>query len=119
MKKTLVLGASPNPLRMSNMVTQQLKNYGYEVIPLGIRKGEIAGLDIEVERADYSDIDTITLYLNPSLQKDYYNYILNLQPQRLIFNPGTENYELAKLAREKGIHVEIGCTKVMLSLGHY
>ena len=101
------------------MVTQQLKNYGYEVIPLGIRKGEIAGLDIEVERADYSDIDTITLYLNPSLQKDYYNYILNLQPQRLIFNPGTENYELAKLAQEKGIHVEIGCTKVMLSLGHY
>jgi hypothetical protein len=53
------------------------------------------------------------------LQKDYYNYILNLQPQRLIFNPGTENYELAKLAQEKGIHVEIGCTKVMLSLGHY
>jgi predicted CoA-binding protein len=119
MKKTLVLGASPNPNRMSNMVTQQLKSLGHEVIPLGIRKGEIDGLDIETERADFQDIDTITLYLNPNRQKDYYEYILNLKPRRIIFNPGTENFELVKLARDRGIEPLLACTKVMLSVGQY
>ena len=119
MKKTLIIGASPNPQRMSNIVTQKLHALGHEVIPLGIRKGEINGLEIKLQRADFQNIDTITLYLNPTLQKDYYDYILSLKPKRLIFNPGTENFELAKLAKENGIEAIIGCTKVMLSLGQY
>lgn len=119
MKKTLVLGASPNPARMSNMVTRKLISEGHEVIPFGIRRGEIEGLKIETERPDLKNLNTITLYLNPTRQKEYYNYILGLKPKRLIFNPGTENFELFKLAKDAGIEPIMACTKVMLSIGNY
>ena len=119
MKKTLVLGASPNPNRMSNIVTKRLKQEGHEVIPIGIRQGEIDGLDIELNRVEVPNLDTITLYLNPTRQEPYYDYILGLKPKRLIFNPGTENFELMKLAKDEGIEPIMACTKVMLSIGNY
>ena len=119
MKKTLVLGASPNPARMSNMVTKKLISEGHEVIPFGSRKGEIEGLEIETEQPDLKDLDTITLYLNPARQKEYYDYILGLRPKRLIFNPGTGNFELFKLAKDADIEPIMACTKVMLSIGNY
>ncbi len=118
-KKTLVLGASTKPERVSHTAVKRLKNAGHEVVPQGIRAGAVAGIDILQGQPDVQDIDTITLYLNPQRQEEYYDYILGLKPKRIIFNPGTENPELAKLAREQGIEVEIACTLVMLSLGVY
>lgn len=119
MKKTIVLGATPNPERYAYQATKKLKKYGHEVIPLGIRKGEIEGIKIENNTPQYESVDTITLYLNPELQKPYYDYILSLKPKRIIFNPGTENVELVRLAKEKGIETEFACTLVMLSIGNY
>ena len=119
MKKTIVLGATPNPDRYAYQATKKLKKYGHEVIPLGIRKGEIEGIKIENNTPQYEGVDTITLYLNPELQKTYYDYILSLKPKRIIFNPGTENFELIRLAKEKGIETELACTVVMLSIGNY
>lgn len=119
MKKTLVLGASNNPSRYSYRATRMLTQHGYEAVPVGIKKGNIAGIEIINDTPESDDIDTITLYLNPERQKQYYDYILSLQPNRIIFNPGTENYELAKLAKEQGIETEIACTLVMLSTGQY
>ena len=119
MKKTLVLGASTNPSRYSNIAVNRLKNSGHEVVPVGIRQGAIAGIDILNGEPDVEGVDTITLYLNPTRQQPYYDYILGLQPKRIIFNPGTENAELVKLAREKGIETEIACTLVLLSMGTY
>ncbi len=119
MKKTIVLGATPNPDRYAYQATKKLKKYGHEVIPLGIRKGEIEGIKIENNTPQYEGVDTITLYLNPELQKPYYDYILSLKPKRIIFNPGTENFELIRLAKEKGIETELACTLVMLSIGNY
>jgi hypothetical protein len=57
--------------------------------------------------------------MNPTNQKPYYDYILSLNPKRIIFNPGTENYELEKMAEEKGIEPVEACTLVMLSIGQY
>ncbi len=118
-KRTLVLGATPNPQRFAYMAVQRLLAYGHEVFPVGIRKGQAAGIDILNGQPAIESVDTITLYLNPDHQRPYYDYILGLQPVRIIFNPGTENPELMRLAQERGIAVEVACTLVMLSLGVY
>jgi uncharacterized protein len=119
MKKTIVLGATTNPERYAYKATVQLKRAGHEVIPVGIKKGDIEGTTIQNGTPQYKDIDTVTLYLNPQNQIPYYDYILSLAPKRIIFNPGTENIELMHLARHKGIDTEAACTLVLLSLNEY
>jgi uncharacterized protein len=119
MKKTVILGATPNPERYAYLATQRLMKYGHEVLPVGNKKGDIEGIRIENDTPPYEGVDTVTLYLNPDNQKPYYDYILSLKPKRIIFNPGTENWELVKLAKEQGIETEIACTLVMLSVGAY
>lgn len=118
-KKTLVLGATDNPERYAYRAVHMLKNHGHEVVPVGIRKGEVAGLAIHTERPQEKDIDTITLYVGPQNQPAWYDYILDLQPRRILFNPGTENPELAQLAHQHGIETEEACTLVLLSIGQY
>ncbi len=118
-KKTVVLGASTNPSRYSYLATSRLKNKQHEVIPVGIKKGAIEGIDIQNGTPDIEGVDTVTLYLNPTRQEQYYDYILSLQPKRVIFNPGTENPEFVKLLKENGIETEIACTLVLLNMGAY
>ena len=119
MKKTVVLGATPNPARYAFLATQRLTKYGHEVIPVGIREGDIDGIPIQQGQPIVDNTDTITLYLGPERQPPYYDYIFSLQPKRIIFNPGTENPELKHLAEENGIETVEGCTLVMLSIGAY
>lgn len=118
-KKTLVIGASENPARYSNMAVKKLTAHKHPVIALGKRAGKIGDIIIETEHKDFQNIDTVTLYLNPQRQQEYYDYILSLHPKRIIFNPGTENDELYSLARLNGIHTEEACTLVMLSTNQY
>lgn len=118
-KKTLVIGASTNPQRYSYLAVQKLTAHQQPVVALGIKPGNIGNTIIETERKAFEDIDTITLYLNPTRQKDYYDYMLSLHPKRIIFNPGAENDELYDLAREKGIQVQEACTLVLLSTGQF
>ncbi len=119
MKKTLVLGASNNPSRYAYKAVNRLVAHGNEVIALGIKDGKIGQIPIVHGRPNIKDLHTISLYLNPSHQKAYYNYLLELHPQRIIFNPGTENAVFMKMAKEKGIEVIAACTLVMLSIGAY
>lgn len=118
-KKTVVLGASANPNRYSNLAVNKLSAYKHPVVAIGKRAGTIGNVDVLTSQPEVEDVDTVTLYLNPTNQKPYYNYILSLNPKRIIFNPGTENYELEKLANEKGIKTMEACTLVMLSTGQY
>lgn len=118
--KTLVLGASPNPVRYAYSAVEQLRWKGHEVVAIGNRKGRIEDIDILTEWPDsIPGLDTITLYLGPSNQKPVYQQILDYKPRRIIFNPGTENPELMRLAKEAGIEVVQACTLVMLSIGNY
>jgi len=119
MKKTMVLGATPNPERYAYLATIRLAQYSHEVVPVGVRAGEIEGIPILVGKPDLEAVDTVTLYLGAARQPEYYDYILSLQPKRIIFNPGTENAELRQLAYAAGIETVEGCTLVMLSLGSY
>ncbi|MGE5943649.1 MAG: CoA-binding protein [Flavobacteriales bacterium] len=118
-KKTLVIGASLNPSRYSYFVIQKLIAHGHEVVAIGKKKGEVAGVGIDTEILPYKDLDTVTLYLNPMNQKTYYDYIISLKPKRVIFNPGTENPELYKMLRENNIPFESACTLVLLSTNQY
>lgn len=119
MKKTLVLGATPNPERYAYLATMRLAQHGHEVVPVGIRKGEIEGMKIQEGKPAEEGVDTVTLYIGPDRQAEYYDYILSLHPKRIVFNPGTENPELARLAQAQGIETVEGCTLVMLSIGNY
>lgn len=119
MKKTLVIGASDNPEKYSYMAAEKLLRFGHEVLLLGKRETEVLKLKIQTGKPVIENIDTITLYVNPKNQEPYYEYLLSLNPKRIIFNPGTENPVLEKMAEEKGIEVVEGCTLVMLSSGQY
>jgi predicted CoA-binding protein len=118
-KKTLVIGASENPARYSNLAVKKLTANGHPVIALGKKNGSINNTVIETEKKAFTGIDTVTLYLNPQNQKEYYDYILSLQPKRIIFNPGTENDELVELANKNGITTQEACTLVLLSTTQY
>ncbi len=119
LKKTLVIGASDNPSRYSYLAINKLKRYDHDVIAIGRKQGTVAGVDITTEMAPFKNVDTVTLYINPTLQHAYYNYILSLKPRRIIFNPGTENNELEQLAKANGIIALEACTLVMLSTNQY
>lgn len=119
MKKTLVLGASENPARYSFEAVTRLRKHGHEVVAVGRKSAVVAGVQIETETPVVNDIDTVTLYLNPTAQKAYYDFILSLHPMRIIFNPGTENEELEELAQQNGIAAIEACTLVMLNTGQY
>ncbi len=118
-KKTLVLGASDNPSRYSYLALKALQSKGHEVTAIGKRNAKVGEVEIETTQKDISDLDTVTLYLNPTNQKQYYDYIFSLHPKRIIFNPGAENVELFSMAREKGILPQEACTLVLLSTGQY
>jgi predicted CoA-binding protein len=116
---TLVLGASTKPDRYAYKAIVSLRNHYIDVVAIGKREGVVADVTIQKELTAFKNIHTITLYLNPSNQVPYYDYILSLMPKRVIFNPGTENADLQKKLRESHIAYEEACTLVMLSIGNY
>ena len=118
-KKTLVLGASDNPSRYSYLAINRLRSHGHPVVAIGKKNAMVADVPIEKEKKDWNDVDTVTLYLNPTHQQQYYEYILSLKPKRIIFNPGAENDELADLAIKNGIIPIEACTLVLLSTNQY
>jgi len=120
-KTTLVIGASTNPDRYSNKAINMLRDHDVPVLALGLRTGQVLDVAIEKEREVFleKEIHTITLYLNPYRQEPFYDYILSLKPQRVIFNPGTENRPFAERLRNEGIEALETCTLVMLTLNQF
>lgn len=118
-KPTLVIGASENPERYSFKAVSLLSEHQHEVFAFGNKEGVIGDVKISKERIYPENLNTVTLYANPTIQKDLYDYILSLHPERLVFNPGTENEELVQLANAHGIQTVEACTLVMLSTGQY
>jgi predicted CoA-binding protein len=118
-KKTLVLGASDNPSRYSYLAIQRLRQHGHPVVAIGRKNTKVMDVPIGKEKEPFTEVDTVTLYLNPRNQEEYYDYILSLHPHRIIFNPGTENEELVQMAKKKNIQSIEACTLVMLSTNQY
>lgn len=121
LKKTVIIGATPNTSRFAYLAAEMLTKYNYEIAPVGIKTGEVFGnkiLDIRQKPA-IDNVDTVTLYIGPQHHPEWYNYILSLMPKRIIFNPGTENSEFELLAEKQGIETLEACTLVMLRTGQY
>jgi len=121
MKKTVIIGATPNVHRYAYMAAESLTDHGHEIVPVGIKKGEVFDQSILnlKDKPKIENVDTITMYIGERHQDEWMDYIVNLQPKRIIFNPGTENAEFERYARKKGIEVEEACTLVLLSIGSY
>lgn len=117
--KTVVIGASTNPERYSFKAVNSLLDHGHEAVPVGIKSGEIRGLEILKGKPSIENVHTVTLYVGPANQPEYYDYIFSLNPKRIVFNPGTENSEFIKLAESKGIEATVACTLVLLSTGQF
>lgn len=118
-KLTLVIGASEKPERFSNKAIRRLRQYGHPVEAIALRPGEVEGVSFKTGFPELKGIDTVTLYVGPPRQPQYYDYLLGLKPRRIIFNPGTENPEFSQKAREKGIEPVEKCTLVMLDTGQF
>lgn len=118
-KKTLVLGASIKAERMANKAIINLVSKGHSVLAIGQNAGEVAGIKIQTKAIPLKNVDTVTLYLNPSRQRDYYNYIVEASPKRVIFNPGSENPELMQLLELNNIKSEVACTLTLLATNQY
>lgn len=119
MKKTLVISASLKSHRYSNKAVCLLNDYGHEVIAVGQKKGKINGIKVYTDKVEIKDVDTVTLYLSPRRQTEYFDYILSLKPKRIIMNPGTENDEFKQISLASGVEVVEHCTLIMLNMGTY
>ena len=119
MKKTLVIGASPNPLRYATKAVKRLREHGIEVEAIGKRETTIQDVEVKTGTPSLDNIHTVTLYVGPDNQKPYIEYILSLKPKRIIFNPGTYNRDFEKMAEEAGIETIEDCTLVMLNMDEY
>ncbi|PLX10084.1 MAG: CoA-binding protein [Marinilabiliales bacterium] len=116
-KPTLVIGGSVKPERYSNKAIRKLTDYGYKVYSLGLKTGEVEGIKIQQGKPALKDIHTVTMYVGPAHQNEYFDYIISLSPERVIFNPGTENKEFSTILRDNNIEVIEHCTLVMLDYG--
>lgn len=118
-KKTLVVGASANPERYSHLAINSLRRHGHEVVAIGRNEGIVNDVRIQTGKPGFEDIDTVTLYLNPAHQAEFYDYVFDLKPKRIIFNPGAENPDFFQKANEAGIEALEACTLVLLSTGQF
>lgn len=119
LKKTLVIGASDNPQRYSYLAIEKLQNYNHPIVAIGRKQIEVLGVPVEKEKVHFSDVDTVTLYVSPKNQQEYYDYILSLKPKRVIFNPGTENPDFYEILKQNNIKYEEACTLVLLGTRQY
>lgn len=121
MKKTLLVGATADPSRYAYLAAKMLSEHGVDFVPIGIHSGEVFGHQIVDLRSkpDLKEIHTVTLYINPTHQQEWMDYLIGLKPKRIIFNPGTENPVFFRKATEAGIEVLPACNLVMLSTGQF
>lgn len=114
-----MIGASTKPEKYAYLAITKLVEKGHSVLAIGQNAGEVMGIKIHTKAIPLKNIDTVTLYLNPTRQRDYYNYIVEAKPKRVIFNPGTENPEFYQLLELNSIKAEVACTLVLLSTNQY
>ncbi len=117
--KTLVLGATTNKERYAYKAIHALTDNSHQVVAVGAKDGMALDVKIETSKVPFIGIDTVTLYLNPKNQQEYYDYIVSLHPRRVIFNPGTENPEFYEILEQNNIDFEVACTLVLLATKQY
>ena len=118
-KRTMVIGASLKSWRYSHMAIHALRKHGHEVVAIGLREGVVADVPVIKDHPDLTDIHTVSMYVGKERQAGYFDYLLSIRPQRVIFNPGAENDDLEGILKNRGIEVLTACTLVMLSTNQF
>ena len=115
-----VLGASPKPERHSNQAVRALVKNGHRVIPVHPLLKQIAGVPAvpALSRIDEA-VNTLTLYVGPERGIKLLKEMIDLKPDRVIMNPGTESEEIEEQLTAQGINVLRACTLVMLRTGQF
>jgi predicted CoA-binding protein len=119
MDKVLILGASANPTRFSHKAIKSLLRRNYNVVAIGLAHDTVDSVTIETDMLPFTGIDTILVYLSAENQVEYYNYMLSLNPRRIIMNPGANNPEFEEMAKKKGISVVNDCGLVMINTNKF
>jgi predicted CoA-binding protein len=119
-KTVAILGASPKPDRFANRAMHKLLEHGHKVLLVNPAFEEIEGIKVYPNLAAIKEpVDTLTLYVGPERSAPLASDILDLRPQRVIFNPGTESPELMKKLEDHRIYFVRSCTLVMLDTGRF
>jgi predicted CoA-binding protein len=119
-QRVVILGASDKPDRYAYKAFKMLQRHGHEVVPVHPVLSEIEGTPVLASLSDIQGgVETLTLYVNPSISSAATDAILALHPARVIFNPGTENPELAAKLETAGIPHQEACTLVLLATGQF
>ncbi|MGC6421315.1 MAG: CoA-binding protein [Flavobacteriaceae bacterium] len=120
LKKTLVLGASLKPERYAHQAILKLRAAGHPVLAVGRQAGTIADVQVQTQMdLTWTEIDTVSVYLQKAHQVQYIEAIFQYQPKRVLFNPGTENPFLSKQLQNRGIITENACNLVLLTTDQY
>lgn len=115
-KKFLVLGVSLRQIRYANLAIRRLQSSGYPVIAVGKKEGEFEGIPVHTSIPEGIQFHTILMYLSSTHQQVYEKQLLEIKPERIIFNPGAENDDLAEKMKAAGVQVVESCALVMHSL---
>ena len=119
-QRVVVVGASPNPERYSNRAVRLLVQHGHEVVPINPVASSIEGLPVvpKLEQVN-GNVDTVTLYVSAKISSAMEGPLADLEPGRVIFNPGAENPALRATLEAKGIETEEACTLVLLTTNQF
>ena len=117
--KIVIIGASDNPERYSYKAAKALLDKGFEIVLVGLKKKTVFNHEILIALPDNPAENVVTLYVGPQNQEPYFNALLAASPQKVIFNPGTENEKLQSLLDQNNIPWEEACTLVKLSLNQF
>ncbi len=119
MERVAILGASPKPDRYAYKALKMLEEYGHQTFPVNPAIDTIEEAPVYKSLTELTNIDTVTLYVNPKRGMEYLEQLLALKPKRVIMNPGTESDEMQQQLEAADIAVTIGCTLVMLRTSQY
>ncbi len=115
-----ILGATDDPMKYANMAQNSLRETGHTVFPVNPNKETVDGLKAYSRLEEIPEkIDTVSVYVNPSILLSLTDDILAVNPRRVIMNPGTENEQVAEALKEHGIEVVRACTLVMSHTGQF
>ena len=115
MSQVVILGASAKPHRYAYKAQQALLAAGHQVHLVSPRWQDINGLPVLRQLVDIpTAVDTVTLYVNPTILQGYLEQLIQITPRRVIFNPGTESDTIAVQLETAGIATIEACTLVLL-----
>lgn len=116
-KTVAVIGASSDRSHYSNKAVRAYRQEGWEVHPVNPNEDTVEGLQVVDTIGDVSQpIDRVTVYVNPKTGKSLLDDIAATGPGEVFFNPGAEDPELLKRAKDLGLNVKAECSITNLGL---